>query len=121
MLLTVQEVTSEDKREVFRKWQKCVLKCKEVTWIIFHCKDLVVFREQHNLSDKDKLETKHIGSVVMIKGESKNRQHWKLAIVEKLHSGKKQCHQSSWITHRQKISKTTNKVIVPNRITLQNC
>ena len=88
MLLTVQEVTSEDEREVFRELQKYVLKCKEVAWIIFYCRDLVTLRERHNLSDKHKLATNHIGDVVIIKGESKNGQHWKLIIVEKLHSVK---------------------------------
>ena len=113
MLLTVQEVTSEDKREVSRKWQKCVLKCKEVAWIMFHCKDLVAFREQHNLSDKDKLETKHIGSVVMIKGESKNRQHWKLAIVEKLHSGKNNVIRAVGLHTDKKYLKQPIKLLYP--------
>ena len=111
MLPTDQEVTSEDEGEVFRKWQKHVLRCKEAASRRFHHKYLVALRERHNLNHKDKHADIHIGEVVIIKGESKNRGHWKLSIVEK----------SSWITNDKKLSRTTNAVIVPNGITLQYC
>ena len=88
LLPTDQEVTSEDEGEVFRKRQKYVLGCKEAAWRRFHREHLLALRERHNLNHKDKLADIQIVDVVIIKGESKNRRHWKLAIVEKLHFGK---------------------------------
>ena len=41
-----------------------------------------------NLNHKDKLADIQIGDIMIIKGESENRRHWKLAIVEKLRSEK---------------------------------
>ena len=87
VLPTDQEVTSENEVKLFRKWQKYVLRCKEAAWRKFHCEYLVALRERHNLNHKDKLAEIQIGNVVIIKGESKNRGHWKLAIAEKLRSG----------------------------------
>ena len=83
VLPTDQEMTSEDEGEVFRKWQKYVIKSKETAWRRFHCEYLVALRERHNLNHTDKLADIQIGDVQIIKGEGKNRGHWKLAIVEK--------------------------------------
>ena len=88
MLTTDTVVTSEDEAKVFRKQKKCFLKCKEAAWGRFHRNYLVVLTERHNLNHKDKFADIQIGGVVIIKGESKNRGHWELAIVEKLHSRK---------------------------------
>ena len=82
------EVTSEDEAEKFRKRQKYILKCKQAAWKRFQHEYLVALREQHNLNFRDKQANIQIGDVVIIKGESKNRGTWKLAIVEKLHTGK---------------------------------
>ena len=87
MLPKDQEVTSEDKAEVFRKRGNNVLKCKEAAWRRFYREYLVALRERHSLNHKDKLAYIQIGDVVIIKGENKNRGHWKLAIVEKLQPG----------------------------------
>ena len=64
-----------------------MLQCKEAAWR-FHCQYLVALTERQNLNHKDKHADIRIGDVVIIKGESKNRGHWKLAVVEKLPSGK---------------------------------
>ena len=45
VLPTDQEVTSEDKGEVFRKRQIYVLRCKEAAWRRFHREYLVALRE----------------------------------------------------------------------------
>ena len=82
------EVTSEDEGENFRKRQKYVLKCKQAAWKRFQHEYLVALRERHNLNHKGKQANIKIGDVVIIKGESKNRGTWKLAVVEKLHTGK---------------------------------
>ena len=65
-----------------------MLKCKEAAWKRFHREYLVALRERQNVNHKDKLEDIQTGDTVIIKGESKNRGHWKLATVEKLHPGK---------------------------------
>ena len=83
-----QEVTSENEGEKFRKRQKYVQKCKQAAWKRFQHEYLVALRERHNLNHKGKDANIQIGDVVIIKGESKNRGNWKLAIVEKLHRGK---------------------------------
>ena len=74
-----QEMTTEDEEQGFGKRQKYVLKCKEVAWRKFHREYMAALRERHNLNHDD---------LVIIKGGNKNRRKWKLAIVEKLHSGK---------------------------------
>lgn len=79
MLSTDQEVTTEDEEQGFGKRQKYVLKCKEVAWRRFHREYMVALRERHNLDHDD---------LVISKEGNKNRRKWKLAIVEKLHSGK---------------------------------
>ena len=65
-----------------------MLQCKEAAWRRFHRQYLVALTERQNLNHKDKHADIRIGDVVIIKGESKNRGHWKLAVVEKLPSGK---------------------------------
>ena len=88
VLPTDQEMTSEDDREVFRKQQKYMLKCKEAAGR-FHRKYLAALRERHNLNHKGKLANIQIGDKVIIKGESKTTGgHWKLANAEKVCSGK---------------------------------
>ena len=81
-------MTLEDEGEVFRKQQKYVLRFNGTMWRRFHCEYLVALREWHNLIHEDKHADIQIDDIVIIKGQSKNRGHWKLAIVEKLHSGK---------------------------------
>ena len=88
MLPPDQKVTSENEGETFRKRQKYVQKCKQAAWKRFQHEYLVALRERHNLNHKGKNASIQIGDVVIIKGQSKNRGNWKLAIVEKLHRGK---------------------------------
>ena len=49
---------------------------------------LVALREKHNLKDKDKTFKINVGDVVMINGETKNRGHWKIGLVNHLYIGK---------------------------------
>ena len=78
VLSTDQAVKSEDEREVFRKRQTFVLKCKGAAWRRFHREYLVDLRDRHNLNYKDKLADIQIDDALIIKGKSKNREHWKL-------------------------------------------
>ena len=49
-LPTDQELTSEDEREILRKYQKYVLKCKEAAWKRFHREYLLALRERQNVN-----------------------------------------------------------------------
>ena len=68
--------------------KKYVLKCKKTAWRKLDRESLVALRERRNPNHKDKLAAIQIGDVGIIKEEGKNRGHWKLAIVEKLHFGR---------------------------------
>ena len=48
----------------------------------------MALRGKRNLKHKDKTFKIKVGDVVIIKGEKKNRGHWKLGIVNHLHIGK---------------------------------
>ena len=76
------------KERFSEKEQKHVLKCKEAAWKRFHLEYLVALREEHNLNHNDKLADIHIGNVMIIIVESKNREHWNVVFVEKFYSGK---------------------------------
>ena len=52
------------------------------------CRGSVWKRWKHNLSHKDRTTKVNIGDIAMIKGESKNRGHWKIGTVSQLHTGK---------------------------------
>ena len=45
-------------------------------------------REQHKRAGGDQTPHPTIGDVVLIKGDAKNRSHWKLGIVEQLIQGR---------------------------------
>ena len=57
---------------------------KETLWKRWKHEYLVALREKHNLKHKDKTIKINVDDVVMIKGEEKNRGHWKKAIVNHL-------------------------------------
>ena len=63
-------------------------RCKEALWKKWKHEYLVALREKHNLKNKDKTFKINVGDVVLIKGEEKNRGHWKIGIVNHLYSGK---------------------------------
>ena len=48
----------------------------------------MALREKHNLKHKDKTFKINVGHVVMIKGEVKNLEHWKVGNVKHPHIGK---------------------------------
>ena len=47
-----------------------------------------VLRERHNLVHKERQLNLKVGDVVIIRGDEKNRAHWKLGIVTKLIIGR---------------------------------
>ena len=76
------------KIETIKKRHKYIKQCKEALWKRWKHEYLVALREKHNLKNKDKTFKINVGDVVLIKGEEKNRGHWKIGIVNHLYSGK---------------------------------
>ena len=64
------------------------IQCKENAWKRWKHEYLVTLRERHNLSHKDRKRKVKIDDIVMIKGEWKNRGHWKIGKVSQLYTGK---------------------------------
>ena len=79
---------SESESEIIKKRHKYIKRCKEALWKRWKHEYLVALREKHNLKNKDKTFKINVGDVVLIKGEEKNRGHWKIGIVIHLYSGK---------------------------------
>ena len=78
----------ESESETIKKRHKYIKRYKEALWKRWKHEYLVALREKHNLKNKDKTFKINVGDVVLIKGEEKNRGHWKIGIVNHLYSGK---------------------------------
>ena len=72
-----------------RKRAKYVKKCKDNAWNRWKGEYLKSLRERHNMRcRKENRPALAIGDVVIIKGEERNRNLWRLGIVTKLFEGK---------------------------------
>ena len=71
-----------------RKRARYLAKCKDVVWKRWSTEYLRGLRERHNMKHNQRQQSLSKGDVVMIKGEEKNRGHWKLGIVEELFPGR---------------------------------
>ena len=120
MLPADQEMTSEHEGEVFRKRQKYVLRWKEAAWRS-HREYLVPLRERHNLNHKDKLADIEISDAVSIKGESKNRGHGKLDVVERLHSGKDNVIKAVGLRTAKNYLERSMQLVYSMELHLQHC
>ena len=78
----------ESESKTTKKQQKYIKRCKEALWKRWKHEYLVALREKHNLKSKDKTFKINVGDVVLIKGEDKNRRHWKIGIVNHTYSSK---------------------------------
>ena len=78
----------ENESETTKKRHNYIKGCKEALWERLKYEYLVALREKHNLKDKDKTFKINVGDVVMINGETKNRGHWKIGLVNHLYIGK---------------------------------
>ena len=78
----------ESESETMKKRHKYIKRCKEALWKRRKHEYLVYLREKRNLKHKDKTFKINVGDVVMIKGEDKNRGHWKIDILNHLYIGK---------------------------------
>ena len=71
-----------------RRRARYLAKCKDVVWKRWSTEYLRGLRERHNMKHNQRQQSLSKGNVVMIKGEGKNRGHWKLGIVEELFPGR---------------------------------
>ena len=71
-----------------RKRAKYLERCKREMWARWTSEYVRGLRERHNLNHKSKRLTLKEGDVVIIKGDEKDRNHWKLGIVQQLIAGK---------------------------------
>ena len=71
-----------------RKRAKYLRRCKDAMWKRWTSEYLRGLRERHNLKHKGSSGVVKKGEVVIIKGDEKDRNHWKLGIVEELMPGK---------------------------------
>ena len=74
---TINSTADSDSHELTKR-QRYVLRCKENERKRWKYEYLVALRDTHNLSHKDRKRKVKIADIVMIKGESKNRGHWKI-------------------------------------------
>ena len=49
---------------------------------------MTALRERHNMQPKSKAVNINVGDLVMIKGESKKKERWKIGIISELFQGK---------------------------------
>ena len=71
-----------------RKTAKRIERCKDMMWKRWTNEYVRGLRERHNLKHKTKHFTLKQGDVVIIKSEERNRNKWKLGIVEDLIAGR---------------------------------
>ena len=70
-----------------RKRYKYLLRCKEAMWTRWTREYLRSLRERHASKRKDGFIAPHVGDVVIIKSEDRNRGKWRLGIVTELIAG----------------------------------
>ena len=71
-----------------RRRARYLNECKRKIWKRWSSKYICGLRERHNLQHHGRTNKLTIGDVMIIKGDQKNRSHWKLGIVSDLIKGK---------------------------------
>ena len=71
-----------------RKRAKFLLKCKEVMWKRWTAEYIRSLRESHRRAGGKQTPHPHVGDVVIIQDDKKNRNQWKLAVVTHLIKGR---------------------------------
>ena len=80
--------TTDNDSDEWKKRQRYVQRCKENAWKRWKHEYSVALQERHNLSHKDRTRKVNIDDIVMIKGGSKNRGHWKIGMIPNCLMGK---------------------------------
>ena len=73
---------------VLRKRAKYVKRCKNALWERWWKEYLRGLRGRHNLKHKTRDQDLKQGDVVIIKGDDRNRNKWKLGVVDQMIKGK---------------------------------
>ena len=73
---------------VLRKRAKYVKRCKNALWERWSKEYLRKLRQRHNLKHKTRDQDLKQGDVVIIKGDDRNRNKWKLGVVDQMIKGK---------------------------------
>ena len=84
--LPSQQPWQEENQEL-RKQAKHLKSCKDALWQRWLKEYMNALRERHNLSHGKKRFEVHVGDVVLIKSDEKNRGKWLLAIVRAIYPG----------------------------------
>ena len=84
----IDDVVNSDEETDVEKQLKCITTFKERVWRRWTNEYLKSLRERHNLKHKSKDANIQVGDVVIIKGDEKNRAHWKTGIVVELFTGR---------------------------------
>ena len=87
-----------------RKRSKYLARCKEMVWSRWSKEYVRALREQHRRAGGEQTLHPKIGDVIIIRGDAKNRNHWKLGVVEELIQGR------DGITRAAKV-KTSNGIL----------
>ncbi|XP_028404020.1 uncharacterized protein LOC114526635 [Dendronephthya gigantea] len=83
---------TQDYRDIeevdLRKTAKRIEKCKDMMWRRWTNEYVRGLRERHNLKHNNKRFSLKVGDVVIIRADERNRNKWKLGIVEDLIAGR---------------------------------
>ncbi len=82
------ELKAHHEEADLRKRAKYIKKCKEAVWNRWTREYIRSLREQHRRAGGEQTAHPNVGDVVIIKGERKNRNTWKLGIVTELIKGR---------------------------------
>lgn len=85
---TTDDAVDSDEEADVKKQLKRITTFKERVWRRWTNEYLKPLREKHNLKHKSKDANLQVGDVVIIKGDEKNRAHWKTGIVVELFTGR---------------------------------
>ena len=78
--------TVDSNSDEWKKRPRYLQRCNENTWKKWKNEYLVVLRETQSQPQRQSKKSK-FGDIVMIKGESKNRSHWKIGKVSQMYTG----------------------------------
>ena len=84
----VPELKAHHEEADLQKRAKYIKKCKEAVWNRWTREYIRSLREQHRHAGREQTAHPNVGDVVIIKGERKNRNTWKLGIVTELIKGR---------------------------------
>ena len=75
-------MTEDEEEDIsWQRQQKYVKRCKDAAWRRWQREYVIAVRERHNTQYKFKAVNINVGDVVMINGESKKREKWKIGII----------------------------------------